>query len=389
MQILMLGWELPPHISGGLGTACAGILKSLSGLSDLSVQFILPYLNGKECAEGADLFPLSLQHDFRGAFGAFSAYAAASGSPAAGYLELVAARQREFTPYDVIHAHDWMTFPAAAYLKSVSGKPMVAHVHSIEYDRSARCPDREICKLERAGLQAADRIIAVSDYTKQAIIARYQIAADKIAVVHNVVELDVLEPARGSVGKVISFIGRMTAQKGPVLFVEAALEMLARASDLSFVMAGDGDQLALARSIVKANHAEQHFSFPGFVDRAEVNRILSGSSVYVMPSLSEPFGIGAIEAINARVPVVASAWCGFTEVIDEVVVVDVDDACALADACLALLADPARAARRAALAFRALDKLSAAAAALAFAGIYRGMTEVVAFHAGHAAPAAA
>ena len=373
MHILMLGWELPPVISGGLGTACAGILKSLSGVDAIDVQFVLPYLNGEECGEGAHLFPLSPEHDFRGASSSFGAYGMASAAPAAGYLERVKARHRQFKPYHVVHAHDWMTFPAAAYLKSVSGCPMVAHIHSIEYDRSARCPDPTICQTERDGLQVADRIIAVSEYTRQAIIERYQIAPDKIVVVHNVVELDVMAPPGARSGNIISFIGRVTEQKGPLLFLDAALELISRSDDLSFIMAGDGDQLPLIKSIVRANDAERYFTFPGFVGRSEVNRILSQSSVYVMPSLSEPFGIGAIEAINAHVPVVASACCGFTEVIGEVLVADVQDALALANACRDLIDHPAPAARRAALALRELDKLSAANAAAAFAAIYHGL----------------
>ncbi|WP_426212363.1 glycosyltransferase family 4 protein [Massilia sp. TWP1-3-3] len=370
MNILMMGWELPPYISGGLGTACAGILKCLNENTDLDIQYLIPHVKGAEEAFGAKLVPLSNGHDFRDFSSSTSAYETSSILPASKYLESVVCKYNSLDKFDVIHAHDWMTFPAAGFLKLASGRPLIVHLHSIEEDRSPGCPNSTILELERRGLNAADQIVAVSQYTKQRIIDAYSIDEDKIAVVHNVVFLEEASVRTLPSQKTVSFIGRITSQKGPVLFVEAALEMLAADDELAFIMAGDGDQLPLVKSIVRSNNLSHRFFFPGFVDRNEVREILSRSSVYVMPSLSEPFGIGAIEAINSHVPVVASSFCGFTEVIRNVVVVAPLKPGDIASACLELMADRVASDKLANAAFDELMKLRPALAANSLAQLY-------------------
>lgn len=371
MNILMMGWELPPYISGGLGTACAGILQCLQDHADIDIQFVLPHIKGGEQSCGAVLLPLAEDQDFSCFSPGGHAYGMANVLPATLYLENVVRLYPSFKAFDVIHAHDWMTFPAASFLKAATGRPLVVHLHSIERDRSPASPNPQIAEMEARGLRAADHVVAVSAYTKRQIADTYGIDPGKISVVHNVVPLQ--RAGRRSAlptEKIVSFIGRITSQKGPLLFVDAALEMMQDDEEMQFIMAGDGDLLPLVKSIVKANNAAHRFSFPGFVGQEQVREILSRSSVFVMPSLSEPFGIGAIEAISSRVPVVASKYCGFTEVIANVLVVDPEEPEAIAAACLDMARSFEASDQLATRAFDELAKLSPASAAGALCTIY-------------------
>ena len=340
----------------------------------MNIQFLIPHVKGGELSYGAALVPLAEGKDFSCFSAGGQAYGMANVLPATLYLENVVRLYPSFDAFDVIHAHDWMTFPAASFLKAATGRPLVVHLHSIEGDRSPGRPNQQIAEMEARGLRAADHIVAVSAYTKRQIAETYGIDPQKISVVHNVVPLQKAQrrsalPAE----KIVSFIGRMTAQKGPLLFVDAALEMMQDDDEVQFIMAGDGDLLPLTKSIVKANNAAHRFSFPGFVGQEQVREILSRSSAFVMPSLSEPFGIGAIEAISSRVPVVASMYCGFTEVIANVVVVDPEEPEAIAAACLDMAANFVAADGLATRAFDELAKLSPAFAASSLCAIYSSL----------------
>lgn len=344
MDVLMLGWELPPAISGGLGVACDGLLRGLGQTEGVAVDFVLP-----APPPGLDDYPESVRiiglgecaddaKEPRLPQGSYTAYRA----KATGYARAALRNLDQFDGFDLIHAHDWLTFEAALAIKRATGKPLVVHIHSTEHDRAGHLGvTPAIAELEHLGMQMADRIIAVSHYTKHCLIRDYAQPAAKIDVVYNghhrLASRAHAPPPDGS----IAFIGRITQQKGPEAFVEAAVLIHERMPDARFVMAGDGNMLAQMRSLVRALGLSDAFSFPGFVDRNEVKRLLAHSRVLVMPSLSEPFGLAALEAIEAGVPVVLSRNCGLAERIPSARCVDPEDIESIAEATCMLLDDPA------------------------------------------------
>jgi glycosyltransferase involved in cell wall biosynthesis len=247
--------------------------------------------------------------------------------------------------FDVIHAHDWMTFPAALRARLQSGKPIVVHIHSTEFDRRGPAAQPEIAALERAGCETADRVIAVSHQTRNQLIERYGIAPDKIEVVHNAVRrreaLQHRPPSPTFPGKIVLFLGRVTAQKGPDFFVEAAGRILKTRPDITFVMAGAGDQLPRLIERVGQLRIGAHFHFTGFLQGADVERLYSMAHVYVMPSVAEPFGIAPLEALAYDVPVIIARQAGVGEVLHHALKVDFWDVADLADKILAILDHPA------------------------------------------------
>ena len=227
--------------------------------------------------------------------------------------------------FDVIHAHDWLTYYAGIAAKRVSGKPLVVHMHATEYDRSGENVNTQVYAIERAGMHAADRVIAVSNLTRNIVINRYGVPAEKIVTVHNVV----------------TFLGRITYQKGPDYFVEAAAKVLKRIPDVRFVMAGSGDMMNhVIRRVARLGIADR-FHFTGFLRGEDVHKMFQLSDVYVMPSVSEPFGISPLEAMRSNVPVIISKQSGVAEVLDYAVKVDYWDVDALADAIYGLIKYPA------------------------------------------------
>jgi len=220
--------------------------------------------------------------------------------------------------FDVIHAHEWMTFPAAVRIAEFSGRPLVAHVHATEFDRSGENLNGPIFEIERYGMHAATRVVAVSHRTRQTIIERYGVPAEKVFVVHNGIDFDRTEepprraPARE---KVVLFLGRITMQKGPEFFVRAAARVAERIDNVRFVMAGAGDLVPDMARLVRKLGLEDRVEFPGFLRGDEVRRAYEGSDVYVMPSVSEPFGLTALEAVRHGVPVVLSKSSGAAEVL--------------------------------------------------------------------------
>jgi glycosyltransferase involved in cell wall biosynthesis len=411
MKVLMLGWEFPPHISGGLGTACFGLTESLIR-SDTKILFVIPKTDketndgrlsvisasnidvpramipkvnvksvqedgGSECVKAignlevirinAELPPYTTQdvlseavslsnwnyqfsesnftntiahlkadqtleevntrYSFSGGYGPNLQEEVA----AYGLAGAEIARQNSF---DIIHAHDWLTFTAGIAAKKVSGKPLVVHVHATEFDRSGNHIDTKIFKLEQDGMNAADHVIAVSEWTKNILVSRYSIPANKILVVHNGVR-----PATQccskppSIGKrVITFLGRITYQKGPEYFVDSAAKVLLKYPDVHFVMAGSGDLLPKMIERVARLRIASQFHFTGFLHSEKVEQLLTGTTIYVMPSVSEPFGISPLEAVQAGVPVIISRQSGVAEVMQHVVKIDYWNVEALADA---------------------------------------------------------
>jgi glycosyltransferase involved in cell wall biosynthesis len=390
MKVLMFGWEFPPHISGGLGTACFGLTKGLAQLNDVEVTFVVPKAWGDEDRSnvtllGADQVPVIHQQiQFDNAQSKVEYYELQSGLiPYLGTsefyelkLEISSEKKRliETTPdgklvfsgdygqtlfqeinnyaivaeklageidFDVIHVHDWMCFRAGMAAKRISGKPLVVHVHSTEFDRSGRSVNSAICSIEKEGLDAADKIIAVSHLTRSIVIGKYKINPKKVITVYNAVEPVSSEGKKASSeftnDKVVSFLGRITMQKGPEYFVEAANLVLQKMKNVRFIMAGKGDLLNEMMQKVSNLNIASYFHFPGFVADSEIDELFQASDVFVMPSVSEPFGIVTLEAMQAGVPVVISKQSGVSEVVKNAIKVDYWDTQAMADAIYALL----------------------------------------------------
>ena len=394
----MFGWEFPPHIAGGLGTACYGMTRGLAR-NDVDVTFVVPHAYGDEdqrfthvlnasdvealygsTGSGADdiLEKMSFIHidsnmvpyispeeyesyheqyvkSGRKTWSTTDAWKQRytfSGKYGANLMEEVAryavvaaqvAKDLE-GQFDVIHAHDWLTYYAGIAAKRVSGKPLVVHMHATEFDRSGENINRRVYAIEKAGMQAADRVIAVSELTRRIVIGKYGIPAEKVVTVHNAVRFGESEdavPERAVKDKVVTFLGRITYQKGPDYFVEAAAKVLQRVPDVRFVMAGSGDLMNhVVRRVAQLGIADR-FHFTGFLKGGEVQRMFRLSDVYVMPSVSEPFGISPLEAMRSGVPVIISRQSGVAEVLDYAIKVNYWDVDALADAIYGLLTYPA------------------------------------------------
>jgi len=247
--------------------------------------------------------------------------------------------------FDVIHAHDWLTYYAGIAAKRVSGKPLVVHMHATSFDRSSSDNiDTRVYEIERTGMAAADRVIAVSNLTRNIIIEKYNIPAERVVTVHNAVrfaENEIELPERGVTDKIVTFLGRITFQKGPDYFVEAAAKVLKRVPNVRFVMAGSGDMMNhVIRRVARLGIADR-FHFTGFLKGDDVHKMFQLSDVYIMPSVSEPFGISPLEAMRANVPSIISKQSGVAEVLDYAVKVDYWDVDSMADAIYGLITYPA------------------------------------------------
>jgi glycosyltransferase involved in cell wall biosynthesis len=254
---------------------------------------------------------------------------------------LVAAVVASQNQFDVIHAHDWLTYPAGIAAKEVSGKPLVVHVHATEFDRSGENVNQAVYDIERRGMHAADKVITVSNLTRNIVIEKYGVDPDKVVTVHNAVEpVEVeknIDPQKGVEEKIVTFLGRITFQKGPDYFVEAANKVIKRYSNVRFVMAGSGDMMnRMIRRVAELEIADK-FHFAGFLQGDDVVRMFAQSDVYVMPSVSEPFGISPLEAMRSSVPVIISKQSGVSEILHYALKVDFWDVDAIADSIYGLL----------------------------------------------------
>jgi len=243
--------------------------------------------------------------------------------------------------FDIIHAHDWMTFPAGVALAQATKRPLIVHVHSLEHDRSGVFCDQRINAIERFGLQSADRVIAVSHYTRSSIERYHSIYPQKIVVVHNgIYPKQVVTEYRQLKTwpkYVVLFLGRVTFQKGPEYFVEAARKVIPQLDDIVFVLAGDGDLLPVVKEQVSQLKLRDYFIFPGFVQGEELEELFSVADLYVMPSVSEPFGIAALEALSFETPVLVSKQSGVSEVLASALTVDFWDTDKMAEMIVNLL----------------------------------------------------
>ncbi len=437
MKVFMLGWEFPPYISGGLGTACYGLTKGLDEVG-VEVTFVLPtavpvgpstttaHVSVRSPATQAGKAPPAVPPPPSGSLGttemehvrfrtvpaALQAYATpesyrvvresqvikttgavhpgsgqtpaappeiagsstaapapppAPPAPGAGgqsfvnmgpgadyagdLMEQVRRYARLATevsldePFDVVHAHDWMTYPAGLSVAAVTNRPLVIHVHSTEFDRSGERVNQQVYDIERAGMHGADRVICVSHFTRNIVINRYGVEPEKVSVVYNAVEINdrAAEAATTPIRRgerIVLFLGRITMQKGPEYFLAAAKKVLEKYPNVRFVMAGSGDMIRSTIEMAAQMGIGQKVTFTGFLRGADVDRIFQMADLYVMPSVSEPFGIAPLEAMSHNVPVLISKQSGVSEVIQHALKVDFWDIDEMANKILAVLRHP-------------------------------------------------
>lgn len=256
---------------------------------------------------------------------------------------VVALASRE--QFDVVHAHDWLTYPAGIAVSRVSGKPLIVHVHSTEFDRAGNNINQRTFDIEKAGMQAASRVVAVSQFTKSLCVRRYGIPASQIDVVYNGIEQEAAQPRSGarieSADKIVLFLGRITMQKGPEYFIAAAKRVLEKMDNVKFVLAGSGDMAVRMIELAGSMGIGDKVLFTGFLRGADVDKVYQMADCYVMPSVSEPFGLAALEAIKHDVPVIISKTSGASEVLRHVLKVDFWDIDEMANKILAVLRHPA------------------------------------------------
>ena len=383
MKVLMFGWEFPPKIYGGLAVASYGITKGLSLQGDVETTFCMPKPTGEEedflKIVGMNQVPIVWRdvdynylksrltrnmtpedyYSFRDHIYSDFSYMHvndigcmdfAGGYPGNLHEEInnfsviagVVARQQEF---DIIHAHDWLTYPAGVHAKMVSGKPLCIHVHATDFDRSRGKVNPTVYATEKNGMDYADCIMCVSELTRQTVIREYHQDPRKCFAMHNAVYplsqelLDIPRPEHKK-EKVVTFLGRITMQKGPEYFVEAAALVLKRTRNIRFIMAGSGDMLAVLINLAAERGIADRFHFPGFQRGRQVYEAYKNSDVFVMPSVSEPFGIAPLEAMQCGTPSIISKQSGCGEILDKVIKTDYWDIHAMADAIYSICTNP-------------------------------------------------
>jgi glycosyltransferase involved in cell wall biosynthesis len=392
MKVLMFGWEFPPHIAGGLGTACYGLTKGLAK-NNVEVLFVMPKASKDEDESyvkiinasdvevntrkvhletfsdkvefleiesklvpyiGMDEYYRIVDQLNSGIFEEeeiidkrkyeFSGKYTANLMNEVDQYAIVAAEIARNYEFDIIHAHDWLTYKAGIAARKVSGKPLVIHVHATEYDRSSDNNRNDIVYgLERYGMHEADAVCAVSDLTRKIVIEKYGAPAHKVFTLHNAVEPTgkVVERYKHVDEKIVTFLGRVTFQKGPEYFIEAAKKVLEKTPNVRFVLAGDGDMMTQTISRVAELGIADRFPFTGFLRGSDIDLMFGMSDVYVMPSISEPFGISPLEAMRAHVPTIISKQSGVAEVLTHAIKVDFWDIDGMADAIFGIINYPA------------------------------------------------
>jgi glycosyltransferase involved in cell wall biosynthesis len=422
MKIFMLGWEFPPFISGGLGTACYGLTRGLDRLG-VEVFFVLPRASEPAATahvrllSGGAAQPRTGESEFsadsgltigppgefrhtriraveallrpyaapqslgiaQASAGSIPAHAAAAAAVPQAVVRPVATRSvrvldpgpmsapgshyggdmfREVERYaalvcevaagqsfDVVHAHDWMTFPAGVAVSRMSGKPLIVHIHSTEFDRSGLHVNQRIYDIERMGMHVAAWTIAVSHMTRSLIVRHYGVDARRVVVVHNAIDEDGVNGGRPLPPitrneKIVLFLGRITMQKGPEYFLMAAKRVLEVMDNVRFIMAGSGDMIRRMVELAAHLGIGHKVLFTGFLNGGDVKRVFRMADLYVMPSVSEPFGIAPLEAMSQDVPVLISKQSGVAEVITHALKVDFWDIDEMANKIVAVLRHP-------------------------------------------------
>jgi len=372
----MLGWEFPPFISGGLGTACYGLTKAMNQLG-IEVIFCLPRMVDDKYTTHVRLLTPDSQTSpavkfndlknvtFRTINSPLQPYSTPhiyqrrieetlrqkQGMHYSGDMcdevhryAAVAAELAADEQFDIVHAHDWMTYPAGIVVAAISGKPLIVHVHSTEFDRSGENVNQMIYDIEREGMERANKVIAVSYFTRSIIISRYGISGEKVEVVHNGVERNgngfLAKTGIEKDEKIVLFLGRITMQKGPEYFLQAAKKVLEVMDNVKFVMAGSGDLMHRAVEMAAELGIGQKVLFTGFLCSEDVQKIYEMADLYVMPSVSEPFGIAPLEALNNDIPVIISKQSGVSEVLMHALKVDFWDINEIANKVIAVLKYP-------------------------------------------------
>ncbi|MEX0776028.1 MAG: glycosyltransferase [Phycisphaeraceae bacterium] len=431
MRVLMLGWEFPPFITGGLGTACHGLTRGLARLGT-QVLFVLPRAVASDRgrselpehvrvapsapmvtpspppspSEGTESearlipsrvgdskafanvqfveVPSTLVSPYQSSGGVMRCGPVAAAHSTAAWLANLQGQPSvlrdwqalPMTPagplyegdvieearryadlclaiaaheqFDVVHAHDWMTYPAGLAVAAATGKPLVVHVHSTEFDRSGSQMNRHVYEIERRGMHGAIRVIAVSHLTRAILTHRYGVSLTRIDVVYNGLEEKAgakVQPTAPRTAidkrdKIVLFLGRVTMQKGPEYFIHAAKKVLEKYERVKFVVAGSGDQIAEMIELAARQGVGHKVLFTGFLDTPDVERIFQMADLYVMPSVSEPFGIACLEAVSHDVPVLISRTSGVSEVLRHALTADFWDIDDLADKIIAVLRHP-------------------------------------------------
>ncbi len=377
MKILMFGWEYPPHVYGGLATANYGITEGLHAQGDMDITLCLPKPFGDEDQTAAQIIAMNcvpiawrdvseyylkerighvmspeLYYDLRNNIYADFNYMQLNDLGciefSGKYLDnlhdeinnysIVAGVVSRQQQYDIIHAHDWLTYPAGIHAKRISGKPLCIHVHATDFDRSRGQVNPTVYSIEKDGMDHADCIMCVSELTRQTVINQYHQDPRKVFTVHNAVyplseEIQAIpRPNHKGKDKIVTFLGRITMQKGPEYFVEAASMVLHRTRNVRFCMAGSGDMMNKMIRLAAEKGIADRFHFPGFMKGKEVYECLKNSDVYVMPSVSEPFGISPLEAMQCGTPTIISKQSGCSEILTNCIKVDYWDIHAMADA---------------------------------------------------------
>ena len=384
MKALMFGWEFPPHILGGLGTASYGLTRGMSTQEDMDITFVIPKPWGDEDQSflkiiGANNTPIvwrdvswetakdrlekfmdpqeyfNLRDNIYADFNYMNTNDLGciefSGKYPKNLLEeinnysIVAGVIARTYDFDIIHSHDWLTYAAGLHAKSVTGKPLVIHVHATDFDRSGGKVNPLVYNIEKHGMDHADHIICVSNLTRKIVIEKYHQDPSKVTTVHNAVEP--LSPEKVAIErltkvpeKVVTFLGRITMQKGPEYFVDAATQVLKNSNHIRFVMAGSGDMMDKMVRLVADRGIADKFHFTGFLKGNQVYEMLNSSDVYVMPSVSEPFGISPLEAMQCGVPSIISYQSGCSEILDNVIKTDYWDVDGMADAIYSICTYP-------------------------------------------------
>ena len=384
MKALMFGWEFPPHILGGLGTASYGLTKGMAENGDMDITFVIPKPWGDEDKSfatiiGANTTPIAwrdVNYDYvKSRIGnvldpemyyklrdhiyadfnymntndlgciEFSGRYPDNLQEEINNYSIVAGVIARTLDFDVIHSHDWLTYPAGIHAKQVTGKPLVIHVHATDFDRSRGNVNPVVFAIEKDGMNQADHIITVSNLTRKTVIEKYGISPDKVTTVHNAVmplpdELKNVQPPEIK-DKIVTFLGRITMQKGPEYFVEAAAKVLRKVHNVRFVMAGGGDMMEKMIALAARRNISDRFHFAGFLRGKEVYEMLKASDVFIMPSVSEPFGIVPLEAMQMGTPSIISKQSGCAEILENVIKVDYWDVEDMANAIYSIITYPA------------------------------------------------
>jgi len=364
----MFGWEFPPYNSGGLGVACSGLARALAkenvdilfvlpkhiDVSEPSIRFLfagLEHLQFKGVNTGLQPYRTASEYSRFRALSENDLYGDNLFSEVLRYASLVP-QLIDGETFDVIHAHDWLSFPAGIEAKRITGKPLIVHVHATGFDQGGGAhADRRVWRIEKEGMEEADMIIAVSEYTKRMIVLHYGISPEKIHVVYNGVDADlhtgtpsarVVSPLKLKVPgyKIVLYVGRLTLQKGPDYFLRAAALVLKHNPKTFFIIAGSGDMERQMIRLAAELSISANVFFAGFVRGGELERLYRSADLFVLPSVSEPFGITPLESLIADTPVLISKQSGVSEVVSHALKVDFWDIEEMANKIISVLRYP-------------------------------------------------